>query len=105
MSLLATLPPERPDLTPHGADIEPQTQRKRKETMKHANGLMIGDKIDTTPVVTVFSGFHYSDGDGTWLQITDERSGEVWDEPINGWTYYLNNGGYYQHRDGRIVSG
>lgn len=68
------------------------------------NGLMIGDKIDMTPIVTVFTGHHYSDSDGTWMQITDERSGDVWDEPIGGWSHYpFNSGGYYQHKDGRIV--
>lgn len=66
-------------------------------------GIRIGDEILTPQIMSCFVGFTHEDDGETWLRITDQRSGEEWDEPIFGWTYYLNSGGYYQHRDGRIV--
>ena len=71
--------------------------------MANENGLMIGDKIERRAIMTCFEGYCHDDDGQRWIRITDHRSGEEWDESIAGWTFYLNDGGYYQNRDGRIV--
>lgn len=67
---------------------------------------------EKAPVMTVFEAFHHHDDGSTWLRITDQRSGDQWDEPIAGWTLHHVlmaktqaglSGSYYQHRDGRIA--
>ena len=63
-------------------------------------------------MMTVFSAYAYTEAGERLMRVTDQRSGDEWDEPAHGWAlvHVLAGaepgeiGSYYRHKDGRIAA-
>jgi hypothetical protein len=66
----------------------------------------MSETFNFPPVVTVFSAA-YSLEHGR-VVIEDQRTGDMWSEPRDGWTYHCPGdspaGWHFRHEDGRIAS-
>lgn len=57
-------------------------------------------------IMTVFRAATVTEDGRRWMRVEDERSGDVWDEPVTGWEEIfdlIRGARYYRHKDGRIA--